>query len=52
VGWARFYAAITFYTDQTYTPGSSTISLLKTGNYHVRIWNENPAQELPVITRM
>ena len=41
-GGLGFYAAITFYTDQTYTPSSSTISLLKTGNYHVRIWNENP----------
>lgn len=37
-----FFAAFTFYTDQTYTPGSSTITPLKTGDYHIRIWNENP----------
>jgi P pilus assembly protein, pilin FimA len=37
-----FYSRLTFYTDQTYTPGASSISLLKTGNYHIRIWNENP----------
>ncbi|MFV4758787.1 fimbrial protein [Citrobacter freundii] len=42
MGGLGFYAAITFYTDQTYTPSSSTINLLKTGNYHLRIWNENP----------
>lgn len=42
MGTLGFYAAITFYTDQTYTPGTSTISLLKSGDYHVRIWNENP----------
>ncbi|MFV0261979.1 MAG: fimbrial protein [Kluyvera sp.] len=41
-GGLGFYAAITFYTDQTYTPGESKITLLKNGNYHVRIWNENP----------
>ena len=41
-GGLGFYAEITFYTDQTYTAGSSKISLLKTGDYHVRIWNENP----------
>lgn len=37
-----FYTKIIFYTDQTYTPGSSSISLLKSGAYHLRIWNENP----------
>lgn len=42
LGGLGFYAAITFYTDQTYTPGTSTITLLKKGAYHVRIWNENP----------
>ncbi|HGK4673807.1 TPA: fimbrial protein [Kluyvera georgiana] len=42
LGGLGFYAAITFYTDQTYTPVSSKISLLKNGDYHVRIWNENP----------
>lgn len=41
-GGLGFYLALTFYTDQTYTPGSSTISLLKNGDYHIRIWNENP----------
>lgn len=42
-GGLSFYAAITFYTDQTYTPGNSKITLLKNGDYHLRIWNENPA---------
>lgn len=37
-----FYSKITFYTDQTYTPGPSSISLLKTADYDLRIWNENP----------
>lgn len=41
-GGLSFYAEITFYTDQTYTPVSSTISLLKNSDYHLRIWNENP----------
>lgn len=40
-GGLSFYASITFYTDQTYTPGNSTITLLKNGNYHIRVWNEN-----------
>ncbi|HCL5349328.1 TPA: fimbrial protein [Salmonella enterica subsp. salamae serovar [1],40:z35:e,n,x,z15] len=43
-GGLSFYAAITFYTDQTYTPGTSKITLLKNGDYHVRIWNENPGE--------
>lgn len=42
VGGLGFYSAITFYTDQTYTPGASTINLLQKNNFHVRIWNENP----------
>lgn len=42
MGGLSFYLAITFYTDQTYTPTSSQISLLKSGSYHVRIWNEDP----------
>ncbi|WP_171922403.1 fimbrial protein [Salmonella bongori] len=42
MGGVGFYAAITFYTDQTYTPGNSTITLLKKGNYHLRLWNEDP----------
>lgn len=42
VGGLGFYVAISFYTDQTYTPSSATINLQKSGNYHVRIWNENP----------
>ncbi len=41
-GGLAFYSAITFYTDQTYTPGTSKITLLKNGDYHLRIWNENP----------
>ncbi|EBY3114945.1 fimbrial protein [Salmonella enterica] len=40
-GGLGYYAAVTFYTDQTYTPGNSTITLLKNGDYHVRFWNEN-----------
>lgn len=40
-GGISFYATLTFYTDQTYTPGSSAITLLKNGDYHFRIWNEN-----------
>ncbi|ECC8921566.1 hypothetical protein DUQ00_03055 [Salmonella bongori] len=42
MGGIGFYAAITFYTDQTYTPGNSTITLLKKGDYHLRLLNENP----------
>lgn len=42
LGGLSYYAAITFYTDQTYTPSSSKIELLKNSDYHVRIWNENP----------
>ncbi|EHZ3050421.1 fimbrial protein [Salmonella enterica subsp. enterica] len=41
-GGISFYASVTFYTDQTYTPGNSTVTLLKKGDYHVRIGNENP----------
>ncbi|AZT34367.1 hypothetical protein DJ035_19590 [Salmonella enterica] len=41
-GGLSFYSTITFYTDQTYTPSSSKITLLKNGNYHLRVWNENP----------
>lgn len=42
LGGLSFYSAITFYTDQTYTPSSSKIDLLKEGGYHLRIGNENP----------
>lgn len=42
MGGLGFYSAITFYTDQTYTPGNSKVELLKNGNYHVRIRNEDP----------
>lgn len=45
-GGLSFYMEITFYTDQTYTPGSSTITLLKNGNYHLRFWNENPGPDI------
>ncbi|MBA3225415.1 fimbrial protein [Salmonella bongori] len=45
-GGLGFYAAITFYTDQTYTPSSSKITLLKNGNYHVRFWNENAGADI------
>ncbi|ECH9262339.1 hypothetical protein YR28_24760 [Salmonella enterica subsp. enterica] len=41
-GGLGFYMSITFYTDQTYTPGPSSVSLLKTDSYDFRIWNENP----------
>lgn len=41
-GGFTFYSSLTFYTDQTYTPGSSSITLLKKGNYDFRLWNENP----------
>ncbi|MGC6547616.1 hypothetical protein ACP0HG_26695, partial [Escherichia coli] len=41
-GGVGFYSTLTFYTDQTYTPGASSIELLKTNSYHFRIWNDNP----------
>ncbi|ASG55909.1 MAG TPA: hypothetical protein DCM34_13270 [Salmonella bongori] len=42
MGGIGFYAAITFYTDQTYTPSNATITLLKKGDFHLRLLNENP----------
>lgn len=42
LGGIGFYAAITFYTDQSYTPGNSTITLLKKGNFHLRLLNTKP----------
>lgn len=41
-GGLGFYPMITFYTDQNYTPGTSSIVLLKTADYDFRMWNENP----------
>lgn len=41
-GGVGFYSTLTFYTDQTYIPGASSIELLKTNSYHFRIWNDNP----------
>ncbi|VDZ80797.1 fimbrial protein [Salmonella bongori] len=40
MGGIGFYAAITFYTDQTYTPSNATITLLKKGDFHLRLLNE------------
>lgn len=41
-GGLGFYATFTFYTDQNYTSGTSSIVLLKTADYDLRMWNENP----------
>ncbi|WP_079775076.1 fimbrial protein [Salmonella bongori] len=45
-GGLAFYSKLTFYTDQTYTPSSTPISLLKTGDFHIRIWNETPGTNI------
>lgn len=45
-GGLSFYSKLTFYTDQTYTPSSTPISLLKTGDFHIRIWNETPGTNI------
>lgn len=41
-GGLAFYSTMTFYTDQTYTSGQSSVSLLKTANYDFRFRNDNP----------
>lgn len=41
-GGLAFYSTITFYTDQTYTAGQSSVSLLKTADYDFRFRNDNP----------
>ncbi|HFL5521529.1 TPA: fimbrial protein [Salmonella bongori] len=45
-GGLSFYSRITFYTDQTYTPSSTPISLLKKGDFHIRIWNNTPGTNI------
>lgn len=45
-GGVGFYSKIIFYTDQTYTPGASSVSLLKTADYDLRFWNENPGADI------